>query len=362
MGKRPKNLKGYSIALPLAFAHVMVEHGLSEITDKFVLLLSDKGVVRPVSRQPIDREWTRKYYNRHQTEILALVNKLKEEEEMAKKPVSEKVKGWTGLLKEVAEVQLKKPTKDEMQSSDRTGAWEKLDKYYEELAKVCQKLIDKYFQGNLLKDINFSTAKLRAKWADKKQTQKNPNLKTYEKFKTEIKTELEGEELYDNVWAGMKLAYIDTWLPNLGIKHTKDLTYRHKWELVQVKEESIRKKVVEEFLENWDSKGKMEKKLKVLQDIIKRHEREQVAANSVPTTKSDATLTYDAVVSRLEQGDLSVIKNYNVFAVAMKADNEGKGKDLWKHIKAASGDFIRNAEKLKMLLAPAGEEWYQSQD
>lgn len=334
MGKRPKNLKTYSIALPLAFANVMVEHGLSEITDKFVLLLSDRGVMTPVTRQPIDREWTRKYYNRHKAEILALVNKLKEEAEMAKAP-TEETKTLTGIAKELADVKDLYPSTKELKGKTEGGrkkAWEKLEYYYKTLAEVCKKVRDKYFQDVNLEAMNFSTAALRAEFTDKTKAKRNPAKARYDTFKKEVKEPLEAVGKYDDVWAGIKLASMVRWLSGIDIAGKGNLSYRHMWTLVQIDDTNMRASIIKDFLSDWDKKKESQKSLASLQEIIDQHMDEQTLATIMPKVDADATLDYDTVMAKLRQGELSVLTNHSMLAVASKALSDGKSQELGKRL------------------------------
>lgn len=334
MGKQPKNLKGYSIALPLAFAHVMVEHGLSEITDEYVLKLSAKGVMQPITRLPIDREWTRKYYNRHKTEILALVNKLKEEAEMAKQP-TEETKTLTGLTKELADVKDLYPSTKELKGKTEGGrkkAWEKLEYYYKSLAEVCKKVREKYFGDVNLEAINFSTAALRAKFTDKSQTKPNPAKAKYDTFKKDVKEPLEAVGKYDDVWAGLKLASLVKWLSGIDIASKGNLSYRHMWSLVQIDDPAMRASIIKDFLSDWDKKKESQKSLASLQEIIDQHMDEQTLATIMPKVDADATLDYDMVMAKLKQGELSVLTNHSMLAVASKALSDGKAQELGKRL------------------------------
>jgi len=319
MSKPPRGMKKAEAENIDIFAKVMHEQGQTHITQECVVALQSYGVKGLQRNQKIDEIWASDFWKRHEAKITSVLEQLKEVSIMAE---------LQGLAKELGDVKKLYPSKDELKGKGGEGqrkkAWDKLEKYYEELAKVSQKVRNQFFKDVDLEDMNFSTAKLRGK--------KQPAKKKYQEFQTQIKKPLEDAEAYDDVWAGLKLASIVQWRDQLPTKNKEKLTYRHLWELVQVSNKSMRQAIVGEFLGQWQDDKEATQSLAVLQVIIRKHKAEQTIATAMPKVDVDATLDYETVMAKLRQGELSVVTNHSMLAVASKALSDGKAQELGKRL------------------------------
>lgn len=319
MSRPPRGMKKAEAENIDIFAKVMHEQGQTQITPECVVALQSYGVKGLQRNQKIDEIWASDFWKRHEAKIKSVLEQLKEVNVMAE---------LQGLAKELKEVRDKRPSPQELKGKGGEGArkkaWDKLEKYYEELAKVSQKVRDEFFKDVNLEGIKFSTAKLRGK--------EHPARKRYLDFQTKIKKELEKVEAYDDVWAGLKLASVVKWRDKLTNDRKTKLTHRHLWELVQVSDENMRQAIVGDFLAQWNDKKEATQSLAVLQGIIDKHQAEQTIAKAMPKVDADATLDYDTVMAKLRQGELSVLTNHSMLAVASKALSDGKDKELGKRL------------------------------